>query len=879
MRDLFWAVFIAFFLCAMPGGCADQQAKQEWDGPRVFSIGHSPALSYNPEHELTITVEGLALANSGSYGVDVVVSGAVSPRPFDLNAPRSDLDDYFYNPSATRPNTDLLHITLTKRYLQRTKTSDSLNVTVIVHERPTPTLFQRAMDLAGDSLSSGQKAINAVWPSGSSATQPFLRPKLSSREIAAAEVLQNSAESRQNQFNELKGKFDDMLRAKIASREKATVDEINQQAALAHVGKLLDDGNEIVRIFIAGARDVSKIDPTSRVVDAGKAVDEAVKESGRLDDQLKRTKDTLAIKRNELQAKAIQSLHPGLKREISSLEQAEINFSAELRAARSKEATARQAQQFALAEARAEAEKSAEEATTASSNLEQQQGNLRTIMLQISDAKLSHSSLGKGYRVAAVSSRKFTLFQESDYRSKYEKARVSPNDINAFPLPEREAQDLFGPKIAKNYFVVRLSLRNSQNVDKLVNTGMIKASGRALVETTDKKPEKRLRFTVPIEIAPHSKEQIYTVLDDTSVNETRSVVFRTLEFAGTLASGYTLGFDASDTALRAIDFATGIGIPALNKLWVDRMPGYKRNVVNYGMNDLVKLPQNGTTSHKFLFFPRSKLEAIIIDQNSYGDSLPRDLGFKQPNTYIAYLTFDNMDIPFEDVTQAASGTLAERVVDDLNTIRLQVTGRQDLVRDWTSESAKENLSFEQFAGLSPGMLKALKQKVDLLKTNAPAIAASAGYKPEEVASVLDNLTLMISTLTPGNPELKSMLIDDPSIGLSPLQSAADRLNVINGALAHGDDPNRYLAEYEATHLGVMRAQTALSTYKQTGHIMKAQFSNASSFVNLAGKSGVNPSELKSSLADLIKQFADLDVLRTPELRNRVMKDLKLINGT
>src|SRR5262249_34155859 len=47
-------------------------------------------------------------------------------------------------------------------------------------------------------------------------------------------------------------------------------------------------------------------------------------------------------------------------------------------------------------------------------------------------------------------SRTFTVLTAKEYRDHYSKNRIPANDIHAFPLPDAEADRLFGPVIAQN---------------------------------------------------------------------------------------------------------------------------------------------------------------------------------------------------------------------------------------------------------------------------------------------------------------------------------------------------------------------------------------------------------------------------------------------
>ena len=273
-------------------------------------------------------------------------------------------------------------------------------------------------------------------------------------------------------------------------------------------------------------------------------------------------------------------------------------------------------------------------------------------------------------RTVTYATRKFTIYEVNDYREQVLERRVPTHDIRAFPLPEDEISKLFGPLVADNFFVVRLSLRNTQDTDKLVSTGMIVASGRAVVEPLDEKTDGKpqtspISFTVPVEVVPQSATQMYTILDDRGPLQTRSIVLRTLEFVGALATAATAGFTGSTTVSKAVGLFTGVAIPETRKWWTDPWPAYKRNIVAYAMPDLVKIPRNSVSGHKYIFFSKNKIETLITDHLMFGPfegpsllqktfgalwDRPKPLRPTHPNIAIISLAFDNFDIPFEAIS-------------------------------------------------------------------------------------------------------------------------------------------------------------------------------------------------------------------------------------
>lgn len=212
-----------------------------------------------------------------------------------------------------------------------------------------------------------------------------------------------------------------------------------------------------------------------------------------------------------------------------------------------------------------------------------------------------------GERLVAFASRTFTLYSVDDYRTKVLNARIGAHDIRAFPLPDKEIEELFGPLIAEQFYVVRLSLRNTDPEAKLVSTGMITATGRALVEAKGGGCPQPA-YTLPISVVPSSLQQTFRILDDEESSQPRAWVFRSLEFAGALTTAAISAFFAPVNATKALALFTGVGIPEGKKLVPDRWPGYKSNIVAFAMPDLIKVPAASVSDHKLLFFSKKNLE-------------------------------------------------------------------------------------------------------------------------------------------------------------------------------------------------------------------------------------------------------------------------------
>jgi len=173
-------------------------------------------------------------------------------------------------------------------------------------------------------------------------------------------------------------------------------------------------------------------------------------------------------------------------------------------------------------------------------------------------------------RLMASDSRSFILFTSDDYRNEVLAHNIQIQNITAFPLPETETKKLFGDFVGNKYYAVRLTLRNSTEQDQIISLGQIKAYGRALVEPVSlgSKPGDYLTYTIPVELAPQSQQQIYTMVQipkGTILNESgqfdndsyRDWYFGALELCGALAAAYGAGFAANEDYIKAVALTTG----------------------------------------------------------------------------------------------------------------------------------------------------------------------------------------------------------------------------------------------------------------------------------------------------------------------------------
>lgn len=250
----------------------------------------------------------------------------------------------------------------------------------------------------------------------------------------------------------------------------------------------------------------------------------------------------------------------------------------------------------------------------------------------------------------SFATRRFLLYTVEDYRKKFLETHVGADEIKAFPVPSAQVKDIFGPLVDDHYFVVAISFSNRSKADRLINTGMINAYGRALVKSKKSDPS---LFMVPVEVAPLSPELVYTLIADQKKYRAREWIFRGLEFAGSLGTTIATGFGGSDDVVRAFAIFTGDGLPAGKTLWPDDVPGYLRNIVNYSMPELVKIPKGAATSPKVLFFSKKKLSLLISDSSLFCFKDGEAVG---PDSSVAYLSFDTLDIPFQHIIEASTSS-------------------------------------------------------------------------------------------------------------------------------------------------------------------------------------------------------------------------------
>jgi hypothetical protein len=411
-------------------------------------------------------------------------------------------------------------------------------------------------------------------------------------------------------------------------------------------------------------------------------------------------------------------------------------------------------------------------------------------------------------RKVAYSKRTFTLFEIGDYRQIYQKDRIGPH--SAFPLSDEEIEALYGPLIARNYFAVRISIRNPNATAKLVSSGGIRVTGTARVEPRSTEPA----FAVPLTLVPHSLQEIYSILQDEEVNQPRSVLFRTLEFAGALATGISAITSAGIQTTKNLGLLTGLAIPEGKKAWPDRWPGYQKNLVRDAMPDLIKVgPNSRTEQPKVLFFPKKDIDGMVSDPFLYGrirtsDGPDGDIRTEKPKTYVVAVSFDNLSIRLEDLFEVENPATRDKVVDLVKDLPL-LSGKLDLVKPWSIQASGANL-FELSSKVWSDAQKEL--------TDATAAVAAHGDATERKAledEVTKPLKMLIDGTKPGDAKSKfaTDLFGKGKAGTGALKAAQMQLDVVLGRLATGGDPAVYKPRIEEVSATYVLTKNVLAYYQ------------------------------------------------------------------
>ena len=947
-------------------GCAQIESlvstgdvESDWQGPRVFAIGYTPSLSFTPERDLEIPIEGLGLWGDLKNDVTVTLDATYPINSNDYsveehaNAQRSGVPDS----ANEKTSSTRLNLVIKKDYLSKVETGDQLNVTVHISPKVVLESSQEKLVQSIELLEQATKVVDWVEPrlKGLRKIHEDYRNNMEANQNVEAIRLEANAlfsgiEHYRATIDSHRELFLDLYYDE-AKKENTTV-YVKSQGSIEHtnintlfhlekVNFAFDRLLEIIKGINTAAstlKDISDIPLENKEKGNLSAIEKNVErlrtKLNEKDNELREYERELTVLQTRKKQLAQNGSASGSNSEdeINQL-QKRIDLLLSIYADATREA-------YEIEDEFHKALDKYEEFVGKNQSWEKQQndienafGSLIGFQDSLNAIKTSNDNLSTGLIASiyqdsedglapVISSRDFTFYEVADYRQRFVKSRLRPDDISAFPLPADEVVDLFGHYIAGNYFVVRLSVRNTETQEKIINSGMIRVSGRAMVEVALKSKDKdkgknrgdsTLRYTVPIEVTPHSKEQIYTVLDDTEVNSTRSISFRALEFVGALAAGYSSAFIDDETTAKAVSLFTGIFTPELKKLYVDRYPDYKRNVVNYGMEDLTKVPVNGTTTHKFLFFPRSKIEAVILDPNSYGEKMPGSqllrgqrlqlsetsdkniiTGFQQPNTFIVYLTFDNMDIPLEYSLSAQDRRLAEEVIILESAIRDEIAFRELLQNQWGENGA---LSEDILGGLTYSKWSSLEDQISKFKGHeASKLAKTIEYagKTHSLAKKetgdIQSITGKLYNLLSPSGKWRDHLINSSNSQTQTLEDYIDDLKVITRALARGENPSQYKSSFNLVNTYVEDARHRRAFYVALGRYLN-YLGEPDTELIVEGKMitplqavdgfvqkptiAANIANFERVIKSVISHLKELDDIRGVELKNEILDGLPI----
>ena len=411
--------------------------------------------------------------------------------------------------------------------------------------------------------------------------------------------------------------------------------------------------------------------------------------------------------------------------------------------------------------------------------------------------------------VVSAASRRFILFSSDDYRQKFLGSTIPLNEINAFPMPDAQVSKIFGPLVAKEFFVVALSMSNASEQDRLINTGMIKASGRALIcpGPNSALGGPALNFTVPIEVVPQSTEQVYTMVSDSKAHETREWVFRSLEFTGALATATTIGFNAIMDLIKAVGLFSGVAIPGAKALWPDDVQGYMRNIIAFGMPDLVKVNSKSTVGHRVLFFSKEKLQLMVSDPLQFQTrKASGTTEIEHPDQFIVQLAFDSLMVTFDNVTSPTKGTMEERLADARRTTDAQLADLRQVSQTWTGAPGDlyaRQLRLEDW--------NEMRQWLDLLATGGPATTLPPANQAEAAATAAAWRQLH-GLLAPAS--VRANLTNHETYGVTALERLAQELDNAQGSVASGQSAQVYQTRVGNAEATVRRAGDLLAFHRQ-----------------------------------------------------------------
>lgn len=387
---------------------------------------------------------------------------------------------------------------------------------------------------------------------------------------------------------------------------------------------------------------------------------------------------------------------------------------------------------------------------------------------------------------------------------------------------------------------------------------------------------------------------MYTILDDEEVEQPRAKFFRALELVGALASAVTAPFGGM-IANQASNLFSGVFIPSAGKALPDRWPGFKRNIVNNAMPDLLKIPANSVAGHKHLFFSKNKIDTLISDQGMfdvrYLDTYRGKFGnFRvevppmlelanllyfpnagildwreirdkpqsgAPATKVISLQFDNVDIPFEEVVEGAEGQARA----NLATLELDLEGQIKKLERIRSNSGQ--VIFDSISLFTKRLEELDKASEQLI---AVTNLTSQGHR--DFKNYLEAARSVVKVLQPPQDKNISDLEKDLLAGgdstLENLRRDKVRLSSVSSQiLSGGSQDTAAQSQLRAIADHVKQSERALEAYRTAAETVQRIgdyiLENKSDLTNKVAQSDSN---LRDSVIKLQKDFDDLMNKRT-----------------
>jgi hypothetical protein len=389
---------------------------------------------------------------------------------------------------------------------------------------------------------------------------------------------------------------------------------------------------------------------------------------------------------------------------------------------------------------------------------------------------------------------------------------------------------------------------------------MIRASGTAMVEPANPiEPA----FAVPVTVAPHSLQQVYSILTDEEVEQPRSRLFRGLEFVGALAAAAQGTFSFGAQAAKNVALFTGIVVPEGKKLWPDRWPGYQRNLVNYAMPDLLKVPSGSVVDHKFLFFSKKDVDGLISDANLFtvtddtGVSRPisGERAGAKPKTFVISLAFDTLDVRFERVFPVAKFGTRDTLL-SLSSQAADLGAQYDSMHRWISSASPS----ETLQGLTRPEWDAAQKAVKTLQGTTSKLPDAL---KDRIKSAASGAQALLDALAPkGTPAagkdgntLTSDLFSKAPTGEAAVSDAASRLKDILQRLNGGVDPELFSEDAASLGKTVEDATRAMAFYRGAATTLKRLVASLQALAQ-ASSSG-DATAAATALSDIEPALEDL----------------------